>query len=322
MAKNTFLRYAWLVDLLSNMEEKGASFEEIADAWEDDRLMNPNEEKLSKDTFNKHKAAIRELFGIKLGWKAVTKESLVKGQKTKVDYKYFIEKEDDDRFAVRTRKLLSSLLQSIQVEQSAPLKKRVFFEDEDCLNSTKANMINKAISKGTKIYLTYKKYGKDEVAKVRLLSPYCLKLFKRRWYLLAKEDNKLKIFALDDRTEKIQFSNETFVFPEGFDTVGYFRKAFGTITGEPERILVKTFGLETDYWRSTPLHPTQREVEKREETGNDYSVFELYLYPYGFEFMQELFGRIDQIEVLEPTELRNNLSSYLDKVKARYERSE
>ena len=320
MAKNTFLRYAWLVDLLSNVKE--ASFDEINDAWQDDPLMNPEGEPLSKDTFNKHKVAIRDIFGIKLGFRTVTKESMVKGEKSKVEYKYFIEKEKDDRLAVRTRELLSSLLQSIQVEQNAPLKKRVFFEDEDCLNSTKANMINKAISKGTKIYLTYKKYGKDEVAKVRLLSPYCLKLFKRRWYLLAKENERMKIFALDDRTKDIRISDETFVIPDGFDTVGYFRKAFGTITGEPERISIKTFGLETDYWRSAPLHPTQREVEEREKTGKDYSVFELYIYPYGFEFMQELFSRIDQIEILAPPKLRNDFLLYIDKVNARYTQSE
>lgn len=323
MAKNSFLRYVWLVDFLSTAKEKGASFDEINEAWQDSPLLNPEEEPLSKDTFNKHKAAIRDIFGIKLGTKTVvTKEKMVEGENTKVVYKYYIAKENDDRVSKHTRELLSSLLQSIQVEQNPPLKKRVFFEDDEYPNSGKANMVNKAISKGKKIFLTYKKYGKGEGETERLLSPYCLKLFKRRWYLLAKENDNLKIFALDDRTKNIRMSDETFDLPDGFDTVGYFRKAFGTITGEPEKILVKTFGLETDYWRSVRLHETQQEVEKREDTGRDYSIFELYLYPYGFEFMQELFSRIDQIEILAPPKLRNDFLSYIDKVKARYEQSE
>lgn len=325
MAKNTFLRYAWLVNILSTatgMKDGGASFEEIDDAWREDRLLNPEEKPLSKDTFNKHLKAIRDIFGIQLEWRTVTKESMVKGEKSKVEYKYYIAKDNDDRVSKRTRNLLSSLLQSIQVEQNAPLKKRVFFEDDKYPNSGKANMVNKAISKGKKIILTYKKYGKGEEATDRLVSPYCLKLFKRRWYLLAKENEQLKIFALDNRTESIRLSDETFAIPEDFDTAGYFRKTFGTINGEPERIRIKTFGLETDYWRSARLHETQIEVEKREDTGNDYSIFELYLYPYGFEFMQELFSRIDQIEILAPPKLRSDFLSYIDKVKARYEQSE
>ena len=109
--------------------------------------------------------------------------------------------------------------------------------------------------------------------------------------MLAKEGKELKVFALDDRTKSIKVTKDGFVYPGNFDPANYFDKAFGTVKGEPELIRVKTYGLETDYWRSSPMHPSQKEVETREESGNDYSVFELKMYPYAFEFKQELLEK-------------------------------
>ena len=344
MAKNTFLRYAWLVDLLSNVGE--ASFEEISEAWEDDGLLNPGGEPLSKDTFNKHKRALSEYFGIELGCRTIVKESKAEDvsveevpsyhrryegpnqerqrrhrehlYQTQTIYKYFIKKEKDDRLGKRTRSLISALLQNAQVERNAPLRSKVLFEEETGLYTYKTTQIINAINKERKVVLLYQKYGKGEEVRERTLEPLGLKLFKRRWYMLAKEGKELKVFALDDRTKSIKVTKDGFVYPGNFDPANYFDKAFGTVKGEPELIRVKTYGLETDYWRSSPMHPSQKEVETREESGNDYSVFELKMYPYAFEFKQELFSRIDQIEVLAPQKLRDEMLLYIDKVKAIY----
>ena len=319
MAKNTFLRYAWLVDLLSNVPE--ASFEDIAEAWEDDGLLNPEGEPLSKDTFNKHKKALSEYFGIELGCRTIVKESLEKGVRPQTIYKYFIKKEKDDRLGKRTRSLISALLQNAQVERNAPLKSKVLFEEETGLYTYKTTQIINAINKGRKVILSYQKYGKGEVERERIVEPLGLKLFKRRWYLLGKEGKDLKVFALDDRTRDIKVTKDSFEYPGEFNPAHYFEKAFGTVKGEPELVRVKTYGMETDYWRSSPMHPSQKEVETREESGNDYSVFELKLYPYAFEFKQELFSRIDQIEVLAPQKLRDEMLLYIDKVKSIYQSS-
>ena len=319
MAKNTFLRYAWLVDLLSNVPE--ASFEDIAETWEDDGLLNPEGEPLSKDTFNKHKKALSEYFGIELGCRIVIKDSLEKGVRPQTIYKYFIKKEKDDRLGKRTRSLISALLQNAQVERNAPLKSKVLFEEETGLYTYKTTQIINAINKGRKVILSYQKYGRDEVERERLVEPLGLKLFKRRWYLLCKEGKELKVFALDDRTKSIKITKDSFDYPKEFNPAYYFEKAFGTVKGEPELVRVKTFGLETDYWRSSPMHPSQKEVEAREESGNDYSVFELKMYPYAFEFKQELFSRIDQIEVLAPQKLRDEMLLYINKVKSIYQPS-
>ena len=347
MAKNTFLRYAWLVDLLSNVGE--ASFEEIAEAWEDDGLLNPGGEPLSKDTFNKHKRALSEYFGIELGCRTIVEETKSAGVRTEevpsyyrryegpnqerqhrqrehlyqtqTIYKYFIKKEKDDRLGKRTRSLISALLQNAQVERNAPLKSKVLFEEETGLYTYKTTQIINAINKGKKVVLLYQKYGKGEVERERTVEPLGLKLFKRRWYLLGREERELKVFALDDRTRGVRVTKDGFDYPVNFDPANYFEKAFGTVKGEPELVRVKTYGLETDYWRSSPMHSSQKEVEKREESGNDYSVFELKMYPYAYEFKQELFSRMDQIEVLAPQKLRDEMLLYVNKVQAIYQPS-
>ena len=80
-------------------------------------------------------------------------------------------------------------------------------------------------------------------------------------------------------------------------------------------VKIKAFGTEPNYLRSVPMHHSQQEIE----TGEGYAVFQLQIYPYAWEFKQELFSRIDQIEVLEPQKLRDEMLFYINKVKARYE---
>ena len=72
--------------------------------------------------------------------------------------------------------------------------------------------------------------------------------------------------------------------------------------------------MQADYWRSAPVHHSQKEVE----TGPDYAIFELRLNPDSIELEQLLFSKIDQIEVLEPASLRDKMKTNITKMRARY----
>lgn len=53
------------------------------------------------------------------------------------------------------------------------------------------------------------------------------------------------------------------------------------------------------YFRSLPLHPSQKEIENHSE----YSVFEYWLKPT-YDFEQEILSHREDVEVLEPVQLR------------------
>ena len=61
---------------------------------------------------------------------------------------------------------------------------------------------------------------------------YCVKVFKQRWYLLARNigEGSLKIYALD-RLHGLEQTGNNFELPKGFDAEGVFHDVIGIIIG-------------------------------------------------------------------------------------------
>ncbi|NLN99523.1 MAG: WYL domain-containing protein [Bacteroidales bacterium] len=295
MAYLDFKRYVWLIDLLNNVD--GATFSEIDDAWQDEPVLNPQGAKFPRRTFHNHLAAIEHVFGVVI---------------KRIDGKYRIAEED--LYAKRMQKTLMSLL-SIQntIDRSKDLKGRILFEDDPNVSPELTRRIIHAMNNRRKVRLKYQKFGEKRVT-TRLVSPYCLKMFKHRWYLLAKEGATLKVFALDSRMQDVDETREAFDLPADFDAKGYFHDAFGIRTGKPKLVHVKTYGQETDYWRSAPLHHSQREVR----TTDNFSIFSLKVNIDAWELIQELLSRGGSIEILKPDSLRKEMALQIASMRERY----
>lgn len=302
MAYLDFKRYVWLINIVRNSEDLGgASFEDIDKAWQDDPL-NPDEGRpLPRRTFHNHLDAIREIFGVTIAFDYS-------------DKKYHIRYLDGEDARRRQEDLMAMLSINEMAERLKGMKGRIIYEEPPLVWPEWLSRVGVAMKEGRKIVLKYRKYGSQEASE-RLLAPYCLKLFKRRWYLLAKnEEDELRTYTLDTRTRGISITDEHFRMPKDFDPAEYFEGAFGVVTGTPERVVVKTFGTETDYWRSAPLHHSQKEIA----TGDGHSLFELWVNPNAWEFIQELLSRGDHIEVMEPESLRERMAEEIKKTAARY----
>lgn len=288
----------WLVDLLTR--EDKLSFEKIAERWKKDSLNNTNEKKeLALRTFHNHRKSIKEKLGVEVCCDKSTNT-------------YYIKKVS--QVSIEKSKFIAQLVSNSSVLNYAEnLQDRVLLEQH--AKNTFLKDIIAAMEQGVKIKLKYQKYTTRQSVSERKVAPYCVKLFRNRWYLLAAVNHlKPKLYALDDRTKEVKLTAETFEMPKDFNAQTYFKDAFGVYTGNPvERIKIKTFGNETLYWRSAPLHPSQKEIE----TTKDYSIFELNLFP-AWEFKQELFSRIDQIEVLEPQSLREEVIGFIDRMRKIY----
>ena len=245
MAHNDFKRYVWLVDLLNNVD--GASFQDINDAWQDEPELNPEGKELPLRTFYNHLTAIKSIFDITI-------------ERTKIDGKYRVAI-DENQFSGRMKRVLMSTLSlNNVVDQYKNLYGRILYESEPFIYPEWMSRILHAMNYGRMIMLEYRKYG-EERSSSRELSPYCLKMFKRRWYLLALQGKTLKTFALDDRTRNVKELDKTFGFPDDFDADSYFQDTFGIRKASPKRVILKAYGQEADYLRSAPLHPSQKELE-------------------------------------------------------------
>lgn len=298
MAHNDFKRYVWLIALLYN--SGGASFKDIDLDWQDQPELNPEGEPLPNRTFNNHRISIKEIFGFSIEYSAK-------------DKKYHI---SDDLYSGRMQQallLMSSLSLWNNKDSYEKMAGRILYEEEPFVYPKFMRRIISAMDNDKMIALDYMKYG-DRKATRRKLAPYCLKMFKRRWYLLAKEGDALKTFCLDNRTCDVKVLDEKYEFPNDFNPEEYFKDAYGIRTAPAKEVVLKAYGQEADYLRSAPIHPSQKETE----TGKDYSIFTLHVGTNAWEFYQEILSRGNRLEVLEPVSLRKDIAERIEEMRERY----
>ena len=153
-----------------------------------------------------------------------------------------------------------------------------------------------------------------------LLDPYCLKVFKQRWYLVGKpedhpEEHDPRVYALD-RVKDIAVTDKEFKIPRDFKPTKFFEAQFGVdrrLT-EAEKIRVKVSAATANYIRTLPIHGSQFELEKNDQ----YSIFGFYVAPT-YDFIQELRKHGQTLEVLEPAHLRETFIKDCKEELANYE---
>ena len=84
----------------------------------------------------------------------------------------------------------------------------------------------------------------------------------------------------------------------------YFEGCTGIITSKekPETVRIKAYGPASDYLRTLPLHESQKE----EEAGDGYAIFS-YEVKLTYDFLQLIMKQGDQVEVLKPQSLRDDM---------------
>ena len=260
---------------------------------------------MSRTTFNRHRLAIEEMFDLCIGCKESGRKSY-----------YYIENID----VLENDKLQHWMLDALSIGKL--LMENITLKDRIVLEKIPAgkhflNPIIDAMKQNRKLVLTYRKFGQEEPYTITV-EPYAIKVFKQRWYLLAKNYKRSlpTIYAMD-RMLNVQETDELFEFPEDFSTERFFKDFYGVLCHadeEVERIVIRAYPPLTHYLRTLPLHHSQKELQSTPE----YADFEFYLHPT-FDFLQELFAQTHEVEVLEPWRLRNSMKEYLLKALIRYE---
>ena len=287
MAKNYFKSYIWLLETL---QSRGPlTLAEIKDLWMRSSV-NDEEKELATRTFANHIASIADIFGI----------DIVCDRHTNT---YRIENEEDLRgTGIRTWMLDALTLNSL-LNESASMRDRIIFEDVPSSHKFLTDII-RAIRDERMLEVNYQGFTM-EVPRDFLLEPYCLKEYKRRWYLFARDHNggykEPHSFALD-RMNSVTISEKLFKVRKSFDARDFFSTRYGVLQyddAKPAHIKIKTTAHQANYFRTLPLHSSQKEVEKTAE----YSIFSYYLTP-NYDFIHDLLYYGDAVEVLEPENFR------------------
>ena len=298
-ASEIFKQYIWLTDTI--YRSGGISLQELNERWV--RTEMSGGVPMTRMTFNRHKMAIEEIFGLCI-------ECQRKG-----GYYYYIENEEVLKNNNLQDWLLDSLSISNMLMESGSLKDRIVLENIPAGKEYLQPIIN-AMKQDYKLMMTYRKFGQTTGYTITV-EPYAIKVFKQRWYLLAK-DNKREtptIYALD-RILALEETEDSFVYPSDFDTELFFKDYYGVLCGtkdKAQKIVIRTYPPFTNYLRTLPIHHSQKEVK----TTPDYADFEFYLRPT-FDFRQELLSQCDEVEVLKPAKLREEMKEMIGKMLERY----
>ena len=298
MAKNLLGKYVWLVETIYNAGL--ITFEEINQKWLDEDMdVTP----IPLRTFHKWRIAAEEMFG------------LVIDCERKGGYHYYIGNAREVRDGGLRSWLLSTISVSNLLLDSQQLKDRIILEDIPSGQHYLPKIIE-AMKSNTVITITYQSYWREE-SNTFDVYPYCVKLFRQRWYLVALSPyyDKVMIYSLD-RIFGLWKKNEKFTMPDDFDPTEFFQNYYGVIAGtkgEPETVKIKISAGQANYLRSLKLHATQDEIERTDE----YSIFS-YRLRAEYDFIMELLSKGEDVEVLEPVWLRNEMAGIVKRMWDKY----
>lgn len=176
-----------------------------------------------------------------------------------------------------------------------------------------------AIDKGKGIECDYYSFDKAS-KKPQLLIPYFLKTWEQRWYLAAEPDNHhhgISIFALE-RMDNIRLTEQKMSPSNDVTADEYWEGSFGVNHSDnqvPVRILIKVYGSQANYVRALPIHESQKELESNEE----YTLFEYHIVPC-FNLYQQLLWHREKLEVVEPLEMREEMTNIVKNMLSHYEK--
>jgi hypothetical protein len=292
MVTELLQKYIWLVQTFIRAGERGLSLQEITDRWE-----SRFDSDYSRRTFNNHREAVEEVFGIRI-------------ECNRSSNRYFIRYTEDvsDENAESAWLINTFTVNNMLRLGKERLSGRVSVEDIPS-GHLHLTAVMEAMTEGQKLRISYMKYTSSQ-AESLTLHPYAVKEFAKRWYLVAhcEERNALRVYGLD-RIMGLEVIDGKFKMPSRFDVDELFATSFGTYIpeGKAELITFRTTAKEARFLRDLPLHASQEELKGSDK---EHVTFSIFVYP-NESLIMEFCKHGSRLEVLSPESVRQEVAEQL-----------
>ena len=278
--------YIWLVNTIARGPITLAA---INDKWVRASVNDYKTDSIPDCTFHRWKNNIQLLFNVAI--------------KCNTHGEYYIEDGENLRDENWRNRMFQLFAMNSLIKDSKGLRDRILYEHIPS-GEIYLSTIVEAMRDNCTLEMTYQGFAKTEPSTF-MVEPYCLKMFKQRWYMVAHAPDRdmLRIYALD-RIHALEPTTRKFKLPKDFDAEFYFRNHYGVsdMEKQPEEVEIKIEAYQANYLRTLPLHASQTEIERQEQ----FSIFRYYIAP-SFDFIQELLTHGAVLEVLKPQWLREKL---------------
>ncbi|MBR5835966.1 MAG: WYL domain-containing protein [Bacteroidales bacterium] len=299
MVTELLQKYIWLVQTFIRAGERGLSLDEISTKWED---MWGNE--YSRRTFNNHREAVFEVFGIQIGCNRSTNRYLI-------EYSESVSDENAETAWLINTFTVNNML-SLGKER---LSGRVSVEDIPSGHRHLTGIMG-AMTENFEIVIDYQKYTSEEVSRYTL-RPYAVKEFAKRWYLVAwcMERKAVRVYGLD-RIKCLDITGNTFKMPKNFDVDEKFATSFGIYIpeGKGQTIVFRTTQKEANFLRDLPIHSSQKEI-----SSDEHVYFEIFVCP-NEALIMEFCKHGARLEVMSPEIVREAVAAELKQAADMYDR--
>ena len=291
-------KYIWLVQTFIRAGEHGLSLEEITDKWE----MRFDSD-YPRRTFNNHRDAVEEVFGIEIGCNRSTNRYFIKAGENISD------ESAENAWLINTFTVNNMLRLSKE-----KLQGRVSVEDIPS-GHMHLTEVMEAMTENLEVVMEYHKYTSEE-SETLTIWPYAVKEFAKRWYIIAycKEREDLRVYGLD-RVKNMKVTGKKFRMKNGFDVDELFATSFGIYLpgGKGQTITFRCSEREAKFLRDLPIHRSQEEVRK----DGDNVIFSIFVCP-DKNLIMEICKHGRRIEILSPAEVRDAVREELAKALAQY----
>jgi|GEM_PF-2536161 len=276
-----------------------ASFTDIQRYLNEMSALTGEDYTISIRTFQRDLDAIRELFLIDIRY-------------SRIEGLYSINDEFSDE--IQSERLMESLEVFHSLKMMNNLSGIFHFEARPPLGTEHLSRMIFAIKNKRIITLTYNKNWENQFTE-RTLLPLLLKEFRGRWYVVAKrmDTNAIRTYSLD-RVVAFSIQENQASPPTNLENYYYYSFGIYVKTDPNPQEVVLTFSPDAGrYIKEAVLHHSQKVIEDSAEAF----VVKLYL-SITFDFVMEILGYGELVEVISPAELRTQVSDRLRKAVEKY----
>ena len=298
MTDRLYAKYMWLISTIYDVGK--ISFEDIACKW-NKAYINDLHQPLKLRTFHNHRNAILMQFGVVI--------ECERGSNL-----YYIANPDALENDSINQWLLDSFAVSNLLMDNRSISDRIMLEDVPS-GRYYLEIITTAMRDNRQLVIAYEDFFGNTIQGLKV-NPYFIRLFKRRWYVMALvlPGKEIHRFGLD-RIKLIEVLESKFSYPKDFSPQDYYTDYYGVFhDAKPLTIRLKAYHEKPHYLRSLPLHHSQREIE----SNADYTIFEYKIAPT-YDFIQEILSHGNQLEVLSPDVFRQQIKAIIQEMLDFYE---
>ncbi|MCM1005094.1 MAG: WYL domain-containing protein [Prevotella sp.] len=288
--------FIWIIDTIN--AHGRITRAELSDLWQ--RAPHSDGNPIPHRTFFAYRREIERIFGI--------------GIQCDNAYRYYIEKPEGEGSEAFRNWMLDSYALRHAMTDARDISDRIVVEKVPSAREHLSTFIN-AVRENKKVSFTYKGYTRPLPQDGIILSPYFLRLFKQRWYVIgARKDGSVRTYALD-RISNLIISTDSFSTDEVPNPEEFFGDIYGITYShaDAQKVKLRVLPYYANYLRALPLHNSQKE-----EIFSDCSIFS-YTLKLTPDLVREIVNMGPQVTVLEPRPLILMVTDQLRATLANYD---